>query len=576
MVLRRRLIVGGVGRLLAPRIRGLINRWKRSEGGMRAASVFFLIFGLAFWAGLFFLMHWLISAFHGVEVFGPILTRKLMELLLLGMFGLLCFSNTVTGLSTFYLSEDLELVLSLPVPRWQFHHARLIDTMAQSSWMVLVFGLPVFVAYGVTHGAGLSFYVLLAIVLPCFVAIPVSLGVVVASFLVTVFPARRIRELLVFVGVLALVFIVVMLRVFRPERLVDAGNFDSVAAYVAELQAPVPLLVPPRWASDVLIDSLQGRPLDALSLSLLVSGAVAFTGVGRWITTRLYDKGRARSQEAQKARLARSGWLDTMLAVATRPLRSEQAAVVVKDVKTFIRDPSQWSQLLLVGSIIVISLVSVAALPVDVVRGPWMGTFRNVLAFGVLGLVGFVMAALAARFQFTAVSLEGRAWWVMRSSPITAKQYLWSKLLPGLIPMIIVGELLAIASTWILGAGGFLTAVASGTAFFLAMGIAGIAVGMGAMFPDFKVDNAARAAAGPAGVLFMVTSLCLVFAVIALQSYPVYIVLAAEVKERAITNGQWVGVAGCFGAAMSLCVFALLWPLHRGAQKLWDRELING
>ena len=148
--------MGGIARLLAPRLRGLHNRWRRSSGSMRTVSVFFLLFGLAFWIGLFVLMYWLIGAFHEVEVFGPILTRKLMELLLMGMFGLLCFSNTVTGLSTFYLSEDLELVLSLPVPRWQFHFARLLDTMAQSSWMIVVFGLPVFLAYGLHYGAGIE------------------------------------------------------------------------------------------------------------------------------------------------------------------------------------------------------------------------------------------------------------------------------------------------------------------------------------------------------------------------------------------------------------------------------------
>ena len=543
---------------------------------MRAASVLFLLFGLTFWGGLFYLMFWLIGAFHEVEVFGPILTRKLMELLLLGMFGLLCFSNTVTGLSTFYLADDLELLLSLPVARWQFHIARLLDTMAQSSWMVLVFGLPVFLAYGVNNGADISYYLLLCLVLPCFVIIPTSIGVMMASFLVTVFPARRVRELLVFVGVLALVFVVVMLRVLKPERLVDANNFESVAAYVAELQAPIPLLAPPRWASDLLIDSLQGRPMPWLSLGLLVSGAVAFSGVGRWVTTALYDTGRARSQEAQKARLAKSGWLDRALKIITFPLKQDQAAVVVKDVKTFIRDPGQWSQLLLVGSIVVICLVSVAALPVDVVRGPWMGTFRNVLAFGVLGLVGFVMAALAARFLFTAVSLEGRAWWVTRSAPITARRYLWSKLLPGLFPMIFVGQLLAVASTWILGAGTFLTAVASGTALILALGIAGIAVGMGAIFPDFKVDNAARAASGPAGVLFMVLSLTLVFAVIGLEAYPVYVVLASTVKERAIMSHQWVGIGACFSASTLLCLACLFVPLRLGARRLWRRELING
>lgn len=568
--------MGGIARLLAPRVRGLYNRWRRSSGSMRTVSVLFAVFGLAFWIGLFFLMYWLIGAFHEVEVFGPILTRKLMELLLMGMFGLLCFSNTVTGLSTFYLSEDLELVLSLPVPRWQFHFARLLDTLAQSSWMIVVFGLPVFLAYGLHYGAGVIYYALLAIVLPCFVAIPVSIGVVVASMLVTLFPARKVRELLVFAGVLALVFVVVMLRMFRPERLVDASNFDSVAAYVAELQTPVPLLFPPSWVSELLIDGLQGRPLSMMTLGLLISGAIAITGTSRWITSAMYDSGRSRSQEAREARMAKSGWLDTALAVFTRPLSGHQAAIVVKDVKTFIRDPGQWSQLLLVGSIVVICLVSVAALPVDVVRGPWMGTFRNVLAFAVLGLVGFVMAALAARFQFTAVSLEGWAWWVLRSSPVTAREYMWAKLLPGLVPMILVGQLLAIASTWILGAGLFLMVVASGTALFLAFGISGIAVGMGASFPDFKVDNAARAAAGPAGVLFMVISLCLVFAVIAIEAYPVYVILAAGVKERAITQGQWFGVAACFSGAAMLCIHALLWPMKVGAKRLWQRELING
>ena len=566
----------GIARLLAPRLRGLYNRWRRSSGGMRSASVFFAVFGLAFWIGLFFLMHWLIGAFHEVEVFGPILTRKLMELLLMGMFGLLCFSNTVTGLSTFYLAEDLELVLSLPVPRWQFHLARLVDTMSQSSWMIIVFGLPVFLAYGLHHDAGWMYYGLLALVLPCFVAIPVSIGVVVASALVTFFPARKVRELLVFAGVLALVFVVVMLRVFKPERLVDASNFDSVAAYVAELQAPIPSLMPPAWASELLINGLQGRPLSMVTLGLLVTGAIGITGLGRWITSAMYDSGRSRSQEAREARLAQSGWLDAALAFVTRPLKAQQAAIVIKDVKTFIRDPSQWSQLLLVGSIITICLVSVAALPVDVVRGPWMGTFRNVLAFAVLGLIGFVMAALAARFQFTAVSLEGWAWWVVRSSPITATEYMWAKLLPVLIPMILVGELLAIGSTYILGAGPFLMGVAAATAFLLALGISGIAVGMGASFPDFKVDNAARAAGGPAGIMFMVVSLTLVFAVISLEAYPVYVVLSAGVKERAITQGQWGGVAACFGGAAMLCIHCLRWPMAVGARRLWERELING
>ena len=99
---------------------------------------------------------------------------------------------------------------------------------------------------------------------------------------------------------------------------------------------------------------------------------------------------------------------------------------------------------------------------------------------------------------------------------------------------------------------------------------------MGAMFPDFKVDNAARAAAGPQGVLFMVVSLSLVFAVIAIESYPVYLVLASDVKERAITTNQWISIVALFIAAITLCLHALTWPMKLGAKRLWNRELING
>ena len=99
---------------------------------------------------------------------------------------------------------------------------------------------------------------------------------------------------------------------------------------------------------------------------------------------------------------------------------------------------------------------------------------------------------------------------------------------------------------------------------------------MGAMFPDFKVDNAARAAAGPAGVLFMVSSLCLVFAVIALEAYPVYLILAADVKEAPLTTSQWVTVVALFLSAITLCLHALTWPVRLGAKRLWVRELLNG
>ena len=89
-----------------------------------------------------------------------------------------------------------------------------------------------------------------------------------------------------------------------------------------------------------------------------------------------------------------------------------------------------------------------------------MKQWVNALVFLILALVGFVMAALAARFQFSAVSLEGRGFWVVRTAPISAKDFLFAKAWVGFVPMLLVGECLAISSAAILNAKPFLFAIA--------------------------------------------------------------------------------------------------------------------
>ncbi len=559
--------------LLVPRWLGLRNIWAGANTRTRAAYAFFGLLGLLFWVGLFWFLYFVVGGFHGVEVFGPLLTRKLLEILLISLFMMLVFSNVVTALSTYYLSEDLELLLSLPIPRWVLHYSRLAETAVQSSWMMGMFGLPVFLAYGLVFGAPASYYALLVLVVPAFVAIPVALGVVLASILVNIFPARRTRELMAVAGVLAVVGLFVLLRLLRPERFTNAAAFDSLAAYVAEIQTPLPALFPPTWASEVLIQGMQGRALPWDSLALLVVGALAVVAAGRWITTALYIQGWSKSQEARAARGAQAAWLHLPLSLLVRLLPPSWRPIVVKDVRAFFRDPSQWSQVFLLGSLILVYLFSINAIPMDQFRGPWALAMRRALAFLNLGMAGFVMAGVAIRFQFAAVSGEGRAFWVVRSGPIKPTSFLWAKSMLGLVPMLVVGEVLSVASTSLLDAGGFLVAVAGGTALFLAIGLGGIAVAMGATYPNFKADNAAKVATGPAGVMYMVFALLLVAGVLLLEAYPVYIWLRSDAMGQATSLASRLIAGGLLAAAAGACLLAGLLPVRRAARQLWQRGL---
>jgi ABC-2 type transport system permease protein len=559
--------------LLRPRLTGLRNRWQRATGRQKLAYGLFGFFGLAFWAGLLATLILLLGAFYELDVFGPIITRKLLELLMLALLAMLLFSNVVTALSTFYLSDDLELLLSLPISRPMFYYTRLLDALGQSGWMMAMFGLPVFIAYGVVFEAGWPYYLSLAAVIPCFLLLPAAFGAGLSTILVNVFPARKTREALALAGVLLVIAVFGLLRVMRPERLLNAEDFGSLAQYVAELQAPVPPLFPSRWASDVLLATLQQRVFPWEELGLLVLGALGLTGAVRWLTDAMYDTGWTKSQEAREARLARAGWFDRALKVLVRPLPEGMGPIILKDARVFIRDPAQWSQLFLLASLIGIYLFSVKAFPTDAVRGPYLSAFKNGLAFLNLGMAGFVMAGIAVRFQFTAVSTEGRAFWMIRTSPIDPERYLWAKALPSMIPMILVGEILIVASSLILDSPLALLAIGAGNGVALGCGISGIAVGMGAAFPDFKADNAARAAGGPAGILFMVTALCLVAAVVALEAWPVYLLLRSDFTGEALTGTQLGVSAGLLVFAVVLCAVATIYPIRKAAPDLWQRSI---
>src|SRR6185503_14262668 len=108
----------------------------------------------------------------------------------------LAFSGVVTALSTFFLSEDLRLLLTAPVAVRRLFHARFFRTVGQSSWMVVIFLAPVLMGIGWARCAGAGFYLTAMLATLPFVVIPVAAGTMATLFLVNTFPARRARDLL--------------------------------------------------------------------------------------------------------------------------------------------------------------------------------------------------------------------------------------------------------------------------------------------------------------------------------------------------------------------------------------------
>src|SRR5881394_1309065 len=145
--------------LLLPSIWSSRNRARRRERGDSTRAWFFGIVALGVCGAIFAGAFWLTAQLADYADFGDYLLRLGLSWLFLTFLSFLAFSGIVTALSTFFLSEDLRLLLTAPVPVRRLFHARFFRTVGQSSWMVVIFLAPVLMGVGRARCASGGFYV---------------------------------------------------------------------------------------------------------------------------------------------------------------------------------------------------------------------------------------------------------------------------------------------------------------------------------------------------------------------------------------------------------------------------------
>jgi ABC-2 type transport system permease protein len=183
-------------------------------------------------------------------------------------------------------------------------------------------------------------------------------------------------------------------------------------------------------------------------------------------------------------------------------------------------------------------------------------------------MAGFVMSTVTVRFVFPAVSAEGAAFWIIRTAPISLKDFLWSKFWTGLVPVVVLTEILIVAGNDLLGVDPFLKRLSATAVVFMAFALVGLACGLGARYPRFAADNPSQVAGSYGGVAFMILAVLFILVMIVLLGWPSSIYLFAHFRERALTTGQQVFIAAMFTAAAILSVATWLLGMRTGVRAL--------
>jgi len=160
--------------------------------------------------------------------------------------------------------------------------------------------------------------------------------------------------------------------------------------------------------------------------------------------------------------------------------------------------------------------------------------------------------------------------WLLRSSPLDLRALLWSKYWIGTVPLLVIALVITVFTNIILHATPFMMTLSVTTMILLTFAISALALGFGTLYPQFETENAAQIPTSFGGLVFMMTAIVLVAAVIMLEAMPVvgYMNAAFRGESVQITTSMMLAFTG----VLLLCITATVVPLKISLRKMEEFE----
>ena len=436
------------------------------------------------------------------------LLRNLLGMVFLVSTVVLFSSAMTSAIGSFFTDLDLDLYHSGPRSKLRIAIARWLKTFAQSATVVFLFLIPLFVAFALRFEKTWTFYPVMLAHLALLLSIPVSLASTLILVLVRWFPVRRVHQIVATLAILVLTVAVVAFRMSRPERFFANISTPDVTSVLRSIELPSMHLYP----STRLAELMTGT--GSISLTIIVP-ALALFALFAFVARTMYFVAFVRARESM-APVAIGGapatrLFDRLLAHADPQLR----AMLSKEIRTVTRDVAQWSQLFLMAALLFIYLYNIRMLPLG-------GDARATLvAYANLGMAGFVIAAICLRFAYPSVSTEGKAFWMIRTAPVSYRQFVLVKVLVYAAPLTLLALVLTGFANVLLDANAVLWTFTLIGATLLAVTLVCLGVGLGALAPNFNAENPLQVGLSLGGFAYMAISMAYVGVMMVLMARPV-------------------------------------------------------
>lgn len=522
--------------------------------------------GLASWQG-FRLLNAQKIPYSGLVI------ALLFDFLFLSLGVLLFFSTGIIVYTSLFQAPETAFLLSLPARSDHVFAYKFQTAIAFSSWAFLLLGCPILVSYGIVYAVSWHFFVLLPVFLLGFVALPGALGSIICFLVVNFVPQRRKQALILLGLVLAVLAAWWGFNVVRSSSgLLSARGEElrnDLTTLLDQFSFAHSPFVPSHWMTQGLLASARGDlNRAALPLALIWSNGLFAYLLATVAARYLYRRGFNRIATGASLRKRYGGaWMDATLQRLVGFLDPQTRLLIVKDFRTFRRDPAQWAQIMiftLLGTVYIVN--SRQFYLID----PGM-TFAHGVSLMNLCATAMLMCAFMGRFIYPLMSLEGKKFWILGLLPMRRDRLLWGKFYFAAFGSILLAESLVITGDLLLGIGTVAVVLHVATVGVLALGLSGLSVGLGATMPNFRETDPSKIAVGFGGTLNLIAGLLYLLLVIGTMAAPYHVTMilgAGEVMSPRATLIIGVG----FGLGLVIAAATVILPLRMGIRTLRSME----
>lgn len=399
--------------------------WKvpsQRDTGMLVRNVgSFVVFG-SFAVGAFYFSNFLTAYLLEDVKIGLFLFHRFIGMLLFVFFVTINLGNMVVSFSTLYRTPEVQFLLTTPVSYLNIFVIKFLDNFFYSSGTLFMVGFSVLLGYGVYFELPWHFYpvMMLGVLVP-FMFLAACVAVIVL-LLVMILAARvNFRMLIAAVVVAYIGQVYLYFTVTSPVHLVREvmKYYPNVDLYFGSLDPAGVRYLPNFWVSEIMYFYVTGKTSAVIGYTVMLAASAAGSFlIALSIASGSYYSTWITSLSIKSLTMKALTLKDRFFSFGRHSSLSPHVEVLLKkELWQFVREPMQWIHFVVMMGLLVIFLSSVSTLNIRLESAD----LRAVVYLVVFIFNIFLINSLALRFAFPMISLEGNAYWSLRSSPVPAE-----------------------------------------------------------------------------------------------------------------------------------------------------------